>query len=316
MKCHLLRRTLAWVVLVLPIAAASDAFADSLFSYNVVVTGTLSESSHVDGRTFVNNLSVSNQPNFAQVVAAGTGDTLDVAGSVTGSGLTLGRGTFRHAGSLPSPFTLNLNNGATQTQDPTVNIGPLSNQMSAAAAYYDTLSGTPVSPSGNSISFNASGSGVAVFSTSAASLQNQNENVSVNVGTASAVIIKVTGSSFALGSSEHESITGSGQKVLWYFPTATTINLADSTWNGSILATGAALSAPNQTINGGIYVGGFTQSADVHLSDSSLAVGQPMFSGPAAAPLTTPMRGGVALIGLLGISRLRSHLRKTQIRST
>src|ERR1700728_3958525 len=93
------------------------ARADSLFDYNVVVTCKLTTSSHIQGRTFVNNLSTSNQPDFAQSAVAGTGDTLDVAGNVTGSGLSMERGVFRHAGALPGNFTLNLNNGSSQMSD-------------------------------------------------------------------------------------------------------------------------------------------------------------------------------------------------------
>lgn len=288
--------------------------ADSFLNYNVVVTNTLTDSSHIQGRTFVDNLAVSNQPDFAQSSAAGTGDTLDAAGTVSGSGLTLERGVFRHAGGLPAGFTLNLNGGSTQMMDPSTTVTALANQMAAAAGFYDTLSGAAVSYNSvtNSADFIGSGPGFDVFTVSAADLAHTNESVNVTVGTASAILIKVTGSSLTFGSSEHVNLTGSGQNVLWYFPSATTIALNDSQWNGSILATAANLTSPNQQIAGGVYVQNFTQTADVHLSDSTLGPGQPMYTGPVAAPLPISMLAGAALMGTLAALRI-SRRRGTQV---
>jgi choice-of-anchor A domain-containing protein len=268
--------------------------ADSLFNYNVVVTGTLTDSSHIQGRTFVNNLVTSNQPDFAQSTAAGTGDTLDVAGAVTGSGLSMERGVFRHAGALPGGFTMNLNGGSTNVLDPSVSITSLSNQMNATAALYNSYSATTVTPSGGNLTINATGTGVAVFSVNAGGLSLANENVSVNVGTASSVIIQVLGASFTFGSSEHESITGSSGQVIWDFVNATMIHLNDSVWSGSILAPLSTLTSPNQNIEGGVYVQNFTQSAEVHLPSGS-TIATPAFNGPVPVPAPGILVGVLAL---------------------
>jgi choice-of-anchor A domain-containing protein len=284
------------------IVVASPAFAGSFLDYNVVATGTLTiNSQDIQGRTFVNNLAVSNQPDFAQSSAAGTGDTLTVAGSISGSGLTLERGVFRHAGNLPQPFTLNLNGGSSQVQDSSVSIASLASQLSSAASYFNSLAATGVSASGGNLAINASGSGVAVFAVSAADLQNQNENVQINVNSASAVIIKVIGSSLAFGTSEHQSISGSSQNVMWYFPTASSVLLNDSTWNGSILALQAGLSSPTQAINGGVYVQTFNQGSEVHLPSPGLAFGSPMFAGP-IVPGVAPALSALAMFGLSAAS--------------
>lgn len=306
MRCRCSIPKSVLVGMALSIWSVERASADSFLNYNVVVTNTLTDSSHLQGRTFVNNLAVSNQPDFAQLPAAGTGDTLDVAGTVSGSGLTLERGVFRHAGNLPAGFTLNLNGGSTQVKDPSTTVTPLANQMAAAASYYDSLSGASVTYNSvaNSANFVGTGTGFDLFTVNAADLAHTNESVNVTVGTASAILIKVAGSGFTFGSSEHVNITGSGQKVLWYFPSAAAITLNDSQWNGSILATGASLTSPNQQIAGGVYVQNFTQTAEVHLSDSNLGPGQPMFSGPIAAPLPASALAGAVLIGALGALRI------------
>src|ERR1700742_1139522 len=86
-------------VLFIGVAAATRSTycqASSIFDYNVIVTGTFTAESHVQGTTFANNLVAINQPDFAQSASAGTGDTLTVAGTISGSS-TLERGIYRYA---------------------------------------------------------------------------------------------------------------------------------------------------------------------------------------------------------------------------
>jgi choice-of-anchor A domain-containing protein len=281
--------------------------AASLFDYNVVVTGKLTTSSHIQGRTFVNNLSTRYQPVFAQSAITGTGDALDVAGHVTGSGLTMERGVFRHAGALPGKFTLNLNNRSSQVSDPNVNISSLSNQMNAIASQYNSLSATTVLPYGNNLNIAASGNGISVFSVAARDLSHQNESVNVNVGSASAVIIKVIGTGFRFNSSEHESVNGSAQQVLWDFTNATSITLNDSTWDGSILAPLATLTAPNQRIAGGVYVRNFNQTAQVHMPDNTRTTA---FSGPVAVP-SPSVPWGITVVALAAFGMWSIRIRNT-----
>ena len=66
--------------------------AATIFDYNVIVTGTFTAESHVQGTTFANNLVAVNNPDFAQSASAGTGDTLTVAGTISGSSSILERG--------------------------------------------------------------------------------------------------------------------------------------------------------------------------------------------------------------------------------
>lgn len=301
----------------LPIAPVRRASGASLLSYNVVVAGTLTTNSHIDGTTFVENLVTQNQPEFAQSAAAGGGNTLNVAGSVSGSGLTLGQGVFRHAGSLPAGFTLNLNNGSSQVMDPSLSISCLSEQMQSASIYFSSLPARSAQTSGGNIGFTASANGLTVYSVAACKLAEQNENISIAAAAGSSLLIVVTGCMFDFNSSEHINISGSGQQVMWYFPNASAINLGDSTWVGSILAPHATLTDNNQNISGGVYVENFDQTAEVHLSDPSMTTGQPMFSGPITpVPGPTTLTGigaGVMMIALPAVVRRRRAQRQPVI---
>lgn len=286
----------------------------SFLQYNVVATGTLTESSDIYGTTFVNNLiTTNNKPTFDESQTGGSGDTLDVAGSVSGSvGATIDAGVFRHAGALPSDFqsNLTLNNGASQVTDPSVSISGVQSDMNNAASFYNTLTGTAPSLNGQTLNFNASGSGSTVFSVSASALQTGNLNVDLNfTSTSQTMIIIVSGGSFNFGNSEHLSISGgsaTAAQVMWYFPGATTISLNDSQWLGSILATSATLSDNSQQMDGGVYVENFNQTAEVHFGNPSQSVGTNLFSGPVPEPATGAL---LAAAGLLPLAARRSSKR-------
>jgi choice-of-anchor A domain-containing protein len=310
--------TIWGAVLALSVGPVRWAIGGSLLGYNVVVAGTLTTNSHVDGATFVDNLATQNQPEFAQSAAAGSGNTLNVAGSVSGSGLTLGRGVFRHAGSLPTDFTLNLNNGSSQVTDSALSINCLAEQMNSAGAYFNSLPALSAQPSGGSIHFASSGSGLTVYSVAASALAGQNESISISAAAGSSLLIVVTGDMFDFNSSEHVNISGSGQQVMWYFPNANAINLGDSTWMGSILAPNATLTDNNQNISGGVYVENFDQTAEVHLSDPSMTAGQPMFTGRITVvvpgpPILPALLAGVMMIASPAVVRRRRAQRRPMI---
>jgi choice-of-anchor A domain-containing protein len=283
------------------VAARSSCQASSIFDYNVIVTGTFTAESHVQGRSFANNLTAINQPDFAQSPSAGTGDTLTVAGTISGSS-TLERGIYRYAqATAPSAV---LNGGSSLVHDATVSIAPLASQMSSASSFYSAMSGTHVSPVGNNLNLTASGSGATVFNETAADLSGSNLNITLTAGAGQSIIVLVPDSGFNFGSSEHVSLGGSttGTQILWVFANATTISMNDSQWQGSLLAPNASLTDNNQNINGGVYVQNFVQTAEVHLSDPGLGPNNPQFNGPPPVPepATVVMisLGGAMLIAL------------------
>jgi choice-of-anchor A domain-containing protein len=276
---------------------AGVSFASSIFDYNVIVTGTFTAESHVQGRTFANNLVAVNNPDFAQSPSAGTGDTLTVAGAISGSPSIIERGIYRYAqASAPSAI---LNGGSSLVHDASVSIAELASQISAASSFYSAMSGTHVSPVGNNLNLTASGSGATVFNQNASDLMGANLNVTLTAGAGQSIIVIVPDSSFAFGSSEHISLGGgtTGAQILWVFPNAATISLNDSQWEGSLLAPLVSLTDNNQNINGGVYVKDFVQTAEVHLSTPSLGPNDPQFNGP---PPPVPEPAGLVLISLGG----------------
>ncbi len=289
-----------------PLLRSTHCQASSIFDYNVIVTGTFTAESHVQGTTFANNLVAINQPDFAQSPSAGTGDTLTVAGTISGS-ITLERGVYRYA-QATAPTAV-LNGGSSLVHDATVSIAPLASQMSTASSFYSSLSGTHVSPVGNALNLTASGSGATVFNETAADLMGSNLNITVTAGAGQSVIVLVPDSGFNFGSSEHVSLGGSttGTQILWVFANATNISMNDSQWFGSLLAPNASLTDNNQNINGGVYVQNFTQTAEVHLSDPGLGSGQPQFNGPTVpepATMVLISLGGAAMeAGLIALRR-------------
>jgi choice-of-anchor A domain-containing protein len=257
---------------------SSAARAGTLYSYDLVVTNQLTiNSGDIQGTTFVDNLLSNDQPTFATSSSlAGTEDTLDVAGNVTigsnGEGLTVNNGTFRHHFALPSGIQLNLNGNRPDITDSSLSITPLVNMMNNMATYYNSLSATTLTPSGQNLNINPTGTGLNVYTISASALAASNLNVTVNLANATqGALIEVTGSSFTFGSSEHLTVNAPGgdttpdSQVLWYFPTATTVNLQDSIWNGALLAPSANLTDNNQDVMGGVYVQNFTETAEIHL---------------------------------------------------
>jgi len=263
----------------LPILATAAFSPAAIFtSYNVVVTNNYTDQSHVQGTTYVNNLDAINVPDFAQSPAAGTGDTLTVTGNITGSTITLERGVYRYAQSAAPPA--NLNGGSTEVHDPTISITDLANQLSNAASFYASQPTTTVTPTGSNLNLTASGA--TYFDEPASDLDQSNENVTLTATAGQFIIVVVPDTSFSFGSSEHITLGGStsGDQIMWDFPNATTVSLDDSLWTGSLLAPSASLTDNNQDINGGVYVENFTQTAEVHLSDPTLAPGEPQFSGP------------------------------------
>jgi choice-of-anchor A domain-containing protein len=278
-----------------------------LFSYDLVVTGKLViNSNDVQGTTFVNNLETEGQPIFATSGFGASVDTLNVAGAVTlgnsGDGLTMDSGTFVHHGALPNGTQLVLNGNSTSVTNPSLSITSLVNQMTSMANYYNTLTATSVSPSGNSLTFNPAGTGLDVYTVTAANLASQNLGVTINLANSSqAILIEVTGSSFEFGSSEHINVNAPNgdstpdSQILWYFPTATTVTEDDSEWYGALFAPDATLTDNNQDMMGGVYVQNFTETAEVHVPTPSS-----LFDAPVPEPTSL-----LLLIGATGWAGLR-----------
>jgi len=291
-------------------AACVPAGAATLTSYNLVVTGNYSTNSHVDGRSFVNNISVQNSPVFAMHSSAGTGDTLTIAGSVTGNALHVNRGVLRTKTALPNGFTVNLNGGASRVVDPTVSIADLASQITAASAHFASVTESTagygagnivIDQEGKRINFNASAAAAgkaAIFTLAASELSRNNLSFAFNLGSATSAIINVVGGA-SLNPNQGNFNGASGalaSKVLWNFASATSLSLK-SNWYGTILGPNLSVNMNNQNIDGGVYVRNLTQTGELH--DFRFVGPQPI----SAAPLVIPLPSA-ALAGLLGLAAL------------
>lgn len=294
---------------------AAGASAATLTDFNVVVTGTLNTRSHVDGRTFTNNLQVTNSPVFAMHASAGNGDTLTIAGNVTGNAMHVNRGVVRTRLPLPAGFQLN---NATAVVDPSVSIASLAGQMSSVSSYYRSLTGTEAGFAAGTISVvenkrlvftagSAAAGKTAVFQLNASQLARNNLEFSFNLGNATAAIINVIGGS-TLNPSPGNFL-GNWQtlapRLMWNFADATTLNLR-STWVGSILGPNLTLNSNNQNVEGGVYVMNFNQTGEVHnhLFRGPLPPADPS-PGPNVIPIPSAFAAGLVLMSLPLLRRLR-----------
>lgn len=286
-----------------------QAAQGALFDYNVVTTQQLTTSSHIEGTTFTNNLSFQNWPVFANSPLAGTGDTLTVAGTLTpisGSGLTIERGVFRHATAVPGGTGLNLNGGSSSVTDATVSIVPLANEMATASAYYSSLTtNSTVQSSGNDLVFsNTSGNpnGVVVFTVNDSQLSQSNLQIkNSGLATAQLVVINVTSGSGAIVTGGGSNFTSSdvswsqlAGKVIWNFVDDPQSIKLNTQWYGSILAPDSLVENNYQNINGGLYANSAIITGEVHLTGSAIP-----FSGPVPEP------GSMLLLALGGAGLLR-----------
>jgi choice-of-anchor A domain-containing protein len=291
---------LPFVLLLALFVMAPLAGAQPLYSYNVVVTGTLTDSSHIQGTTFVNDLDTVDQPDFAADAPSGSEDTLSVTGTISGSGLTVENGTFIHANPLPGGFTENLNGAKPDVLDPSLGMSSLISQIGALSTYYNGLPANASTTTGvNALNFNPTGNGLSVYDVTQSSLMGSNLGINIDLANSTqAVLIDISGTTFDFNSSEHVSLTGSGSaaQIVWYFPSATSITLMDSTWMGSILAPLATLDDNSQDINGGVYVANFDQTAEVHLPTPT----PPLLNAPVPELAT-----GVMLAVGMGLGLLR-----------
>ena len=118
------------------------------------------------------------------------------------------------------------------------------------------------------------GSGVAVFSLSDLKGQlNGKSQLIVNEGTGyDLIVINVAGASVSLPSSiNFNGAANLGQKVIWNFFEATSINLGSKSWYGSVLAPNADLKIGN-FIQGSVVAKSLVQNGAIKMNNFSSAV--------------------------------------------
>lgn len=147
-------------------------------------------------------------------------------------------------------------------------------------------------------------SGLVFFDVTAAQLANI--NLSFNVSSLATVIVNVTGQSGGtIGAAGFDGVTAG--KTLFNFEDATALSLAS--FNGSILATNAAITANNGRIDGSVMARSY--SGTTQLNAYAFTGGLPTAGGPTAA---IPEPASWAMM-ILGVGAVGAALRRRRRRS-
>ncbi|UIN23359.1 choice-of-anchor A family protein [Herbaspirillum frisingense] len=320
-------------------ATTSLTGAEALQQFNLVVLGSATSNSHVDGRAwiggsltggdYVQHVGDTPASSYAGLTVMGTATNVHVngLGSAIGGSLvnsTVNTGSSYIGGSVSNS---NLNGpayvvgGSTSTN---FNGGHLSAPSSLMQTNFDAAGSTnfgstlgalsntlksavansTVSLSGNKATFNAvaDAKGVAVFNldnTTSASVFSAGE-FSFAANGASTIIINSSVSSAVIGANFLGGQAQSlGKSIVWNFYNASSLTI-NNQFGGSILATHASLTN-NQNIEGGVFVNSLTQNGELHLQS---------FTGnlAAVAPVPEPeqylmMLSGLAIV--IGVAALR-----------
>jgi choice-of-anchor A domain-containing protein len=271
-------------VIGLGVGISSLAQAQSQLSlYNVIVKGTFSTTSDVEGKVVVGTLGSGGATLASDVTVTSAKDiTVAVQSIASGNPINLENGSLYTSASPANPNEriINFNGGGSlNPSGASLNIPNVFSAITTESANYDNSSKYAVSSSTvswssssgiESITLNAAPkNGVAVISLSPSDLNHANEQIQLNLGSykVSSVIFNVSGTSFAGNSSDYwgaSNIPGLASKVLWNFYQATSVAL-NSAWYGSILAPAATLSSSG-VITGSIGVNSFTDQQEVHMA--------------------------------------------------
>ncbi len=289
--------------------------ADALNEWNVIVLNNFSgNNTHVHGRAFIGG-SVSGSAEFNM---DGTSSTrgqpgLTVVGSVTGSnnkvtgGATIGGSvpnglglngpnqTVKVGGSMPA-VNINGNTLLTgQAANPTF-LSDLNTQRSALVtsmlALSDSLSALTattatagVTIASNKATFTSTGSGINVINLSGSSLANFGEIAFSNTGT---TVVNVSGSDILLNDNFLSPSSTLGEKVIWNFYQASTLQLGNAFY-GTILAPRAS-AVVNQDIYGTVIVDTLGMTGEAHLKTFGSDL-------PTTVPVPEPATWAMMIVG-------------------
>ncbi len=318
-------------------AATVVTGVDALKEWNLIVLGDLTSSSEVEGRTFVGGNLSGNSSNYQIRTPAASSNGwsgLTVVGNVTGGTKNLNNGAGAVVGgNVTSGFNLNgpaqtvkvggtiqntnknnntilINQAATPgfTSELIDQKNALTSSMYDLSTAYATLAPNAlVSIASNRATFNAmpGTNGVAVYSLTAADLGTFGE-INFNLNGASTVIVNVSGTNITLNDNFLGSSQYLGEKVIWNFADATTLNLSTA-WKGSVLAPKAAGTIGNY-IEGSAVFGSLIQNGEIHLNTYSGGFTPPIAPGVPEPATWTMMIFGFGAIG--GAMRYRESARR------
>ena len=272
-----------------------------LSDYSVVVSGDLTTSSDIEGRTLVGgDFAGSNSSNLAlrlQNNVPSSLFTLQVAGDIqSGNPINLNAGSIELGGSIGR--RVNFNGGGSLVSNPGVSYDAIFSQLDNASSTLANLSSNSTAsiPTGQPgpLIFNANPdqNGTAVFSYGGSEIfSNSNvQQIEIDVNSASVIVINVSGTEITWNSGNKVGAftdLAVRESVIWNFYEAETIDFQSRNFNGQVLAPNATVTTAGN-IDGSIYARNLITTAEVHL---------PTFNGT-----LVPEPSSAALLGLAGLA--------------
>lgn len=280
----------------------------SLPKYNLFVAGDLTNSSEVEGATFVGGDLSGPSSNYG--IRLGTSpipDALVVGGDITGNPKQV-FGNAVAGGSVSA--TLNFNTGGTLRSE-TIDAASLTQQVQDASDYYASLSSnasvTVPGTQPGAVKFQANGSSpVAVFDVSLSDLfSNKTQQIELDLNGADMAVINVSGTSalWQSGNMVGDLISEDVRnRVLWNFYQADSLTFNNALY-GSLLAPNAHFQNATM-IEGNVYVSSMDKRGEVHLQ-SDVPFTQP--PNNSAVPSPTAALFGAGLLSLVACRRRRKQ---------
>ncbi len=273
----------AWVASVLSplLGLIHPAFAQSLEplrDYSVIVSGNLTTTSEIEGRTLVGgNLTGQNSANFAiklQNLVPSSDLTLRVGGDIGGGNpIQLNAGSLELGGTLNR--SVNYNGGGSLVPNPGVDYSAIFFELTAASSVLESFeaNSTASIPSGQPgpLDFQASpdASGLAVFDLDGALIFDNSsvQQLQITPGTATEIVINVGGVSIDWTNGNLVGLfTGEYWRshLIWNFYEAETIDFGSRNIMGQVLAPHASVTTTGN-IDGSIFAKNLDTRAEVHL---------------------------------------------------
>lgn len=301
-------------------AAHASTFMDTLANvsstYNAYTSGSFSSSNSdtegkiaAGGAVSLSNYAVAQKSQGGNALVAGGGVTFS-NGTIYGNAISAGAASYSGAnvtgkvsaggaiGGSSAPYL----STASYTGLP-ITFSQISADLASASAYLNSAAAQSQGVLGtaalsySTLNFTSSAtSGLVFFDVTAAQLANV--NLSFNVNSAATVIVNVTGllSSGTIGAGGFDGVTAGN--TLFNFVDATSLNLAS--FNGSILAPNAAITASNGRIDGSLMAKSYSGTTQLN----SFA-----FNGRLPTPGAVPEPSSWAMM-ILGVGAIGAVLRR------
>ncbi|CAN0450483.1 unnamed protein product, partial [Discosporangium mesarthrocarpum] len=307
-----------------PAAADPMSAGDVLEQYNLVVLGSATSTSSVEGRAFIGGSLHGGDYVTRTNFAASDYDELIVGGALTGNINVNNGGDVTVGGS--GSGVLNMNGGSVGSRTATFggayagvfNMGTKIENQGAGVAIPDfgslmiDLSGAlagmagtdTASVSGNKAIFSPTTTGTAVFDIAdGAGFFGAINEIELSLGTADMIIVNVAGSSLNLEDNFLGGPFAAASHVVWNFHEATDLTLSRQFF-GTVLAPFAAVTNYS-AVEGSLVAGSLTQRAQVHL--------QPVDLPTVPTNITdVPEAGALAILGLGLVSLAAAGWRPTR----